>query len=45
MSEQLALEQLGGNGAAVDGDEGALAARACCVNGARGNLFSRTGFP
>ena len=28
VTEQLALEQLGGNGAAVDGDEGTLTARA-----------------
>ena len=45
VSEQFALEQLGGDGAAVDGDEGTLAARARGVDGARGDLFSRTGFP
>ena len=45
VAEQLALEQLGGNGAAVDGDEGTLAARTRCVDGARSNLFASTGFP
>jgi hypothetical protein len=45
VAEQLALEQLGGNRAAVHGDEGAMTARACCMNGPRSNLFTSTGFP
>ena len=45
VAEQFGLEQLGGNGAAVDGDERTLAARAERMDGARGDLLSRTGFP
>jgi hypothetical protein len=45
VSEQLGFEQLGGNGAAVDGDEGTLAARGDRVNRARDDLFTRTGIP
>ncbi len=45
VTEQFALEELGGNGAAVDGDEGTLTARTRGVNGARGDLFTSTGFP
>ena len=45
VAEQFALEQLSGDGAAVDGDEGTLAARTGRVDRARGDLLSRTGFP
>ena len=36
VAEQFGLEELGGNGAAIDGDEGTLAARAQRMDGARG---------
>ena len=44
VAEQLALEQVGGNRAAVDGDEGPLAARAEIVDGARGDFLAGAGF-
>jgi hypothetical protein len=40
VAEQLGFEQRLGNGAAVDGDEPLLAARAGVVNRARGQFFA-----
>ncbi len=45
VTEQFGLEQFSGDGAAVDGDERTEATRAGRVDRARGDLFSRTGFP
>ena len=44
VAEQLAFEQLGRDGAAVDGDEGPLAARAGVVDGAGRELLARARF-
>jgi hypothetical protein len=44
MSEQLALEQRLGDGAAIHGDEGMPRAPAGLVNGPRHDLLSGTGF-
>ena len=44
MSEQLALEQHLGDGAAIHGDEGMPRAPAGLVNGPRHNLLSGAGF-
>ena len=43
VAEQLGLEQLGGNGAAVDGDERPVAARAQIVDGAGGDFLAGAG--
>ncbi len=44
VTEQLGLEQVGGNRAAVDRDERAVAARAELMNGARGDFLAGAGF-
>ena len=43
VAEELGLEQLGRNGAAVDRDEGALAPRAQVVDGVRGDFLAGAG--
>ena len=40
MAEELRLDQLGRNGAAVHGDEGAVASSARSVDGAREHLLA-----
>ena len=42
-AEQLALDQVGGEGGAVDGDERAVAARAAAMDGARQEFLARAG--
>ena len=44
MAEKLALEQAGGNGGAIQLDEGVLAALAQAMNGAREQFFAGSGF-
>ena len=44
VAEQFALEQVGGNGAAVDSDEGPVAARTGVVDGAGDDFLAGTGF-
>ncbi len=44
MAEKLGFEQAGGNGGAIDFDEGAFAARTEIVNGAGDEFFAGAGF-
>src|SRR5215469_156968 len=44
VAEELALQQARGDGRAIELDEGAIAARAQAVNGAREQFLSRAGF-
>ena len=44
MAEELAFEQAGGNGGAIQLDKGALAARAQAVDGTRQQLLAGSGF-
>lgn len=45
MSEELALEQFGGNGRAIDGDKGPVRSRPVSVEGPSHQFFSCPGFP
>jgi hypothetical protein len=45
VAEELALEQLGRDGAAIDGDERALAAGTRGVDRTSRDLLAGTGFP
>ena len=44
MTKQLAFQQVFRDGAAIDGDKGAVLARAATVNGQRGHFLSRAAF-